>query len=81
MTWIETDKSLQREIKTPDFMTAYNIVSRIVAPAESLNHHPDLAFGWGYVRITLTTHDAGGLTEKDRALAANIDEAIRPFGV
>ena len=81
MTWIEQDKALHREIKTPDFMTAFNIVSRIVPAAEAQNHHPDLAFGWGYVRITLTTHDAGGLTDKDRALATKIDEVIRPFGV
>jgi len=81
MTWIEQDKALYREIKTPDFLTAFNIVSRIVAPAESMNHHPDLAFGWGYVRITLSTHDAGGITDKDRTLATRIDEVIRPFGV
>jgi 4a-hydroxytetrahydrobiopterin dehydratase len=81
MTWTESDNALHREIRTPDFMTAYNLVSRVVAPAEALNHHPDLAFGWGYVRITLTTHDAGGITAKDRALAAKIDEVIRPFGV
>ncbi len=79
MTWIEKDKALQREIKTPDFLTAFNLVSALVGPAEGLNHHPDIAFGWGYVRITLTTHDAGGITEKDRNLAALIDEAIRPF--
>jgi 4a-hydroxytetrahydrobiopterin dehydratase len=79
MTWIEKDKALQREIKTPDFLTAFNLVSALVGPAEGLNHHPDIAFGWGYVRITLTTHDAGGITEKDRKLAALIDEAIRPF--
>ncbi len=81
MTWTERDKALHREIKTPDFLTAFNIVSRIVGPAESLNHHPDVAFGWGYVNITLTSHDAGGVTEKDHALAARIDEAIKPFGV
>ena len=45
-----------------------------------MQHHPDVHFGWGYVRITLTTHDAGGITDKDRALAAKIDEAIKPFG-
>ena len=50
-----------------------------MAPAEAMNHHPDLAFGWGYVRITLTSHDAGGVTEKDHALAARIDEAVKPF--
>ena len=81
MTWTEQDKTLYRAIKTPDFITAFNIVSRVVAPAEAMNHHPDISFGWGYVNITLTTHDAGAVTEKDRALAARIDEAIKPFGV
>ncbi|BDU78270.1 4a-hydroxytetrahydrobiopterin dehydratase [Mesoterricola sediminis] len=79
MTWIEKDNALEREIRTPDFLSAFNLVSRLVAPAEALNHHPDVAFGWGYVRIRLTTHDAGGLTDKDRTLAARIDEAIKPF--
>jgi 4a-hydroxytetrahydrobiopterin dehydratase len=81
MNWTEQDHSLRRAIKTPDFLTAFNIVSRVVAPAEAMNHHPDISFGWGYVNITLTTHDAGAVTEKDRALAARIDEAIKPFGV
>ena len=79
MTWTEQDNTLQREIKTPDFLTAFNLVSRLVAPAQAMNHHPDLAFGWGYVRITLTTHDAGRVTEKDYTLAARFDEAINPF--
>ena len=81
MTWIEKDNTLTREIRTPDFLTSFNLVSRLVAPAEAMNHHPDLAFGWGYVRITLTTHDKGKVTEKDHTLAARIDEAIKPFGV
>jgi 4a-hydroxytetrahydrobiopterin dehydratase len=81
MTWTEQDKALHRTIKTPDFLTAYNIVGRIVGPAEAMNHHPDIAFGWGYVTITLTTHDAGGVTDKDHTLAARIDEAVKPFGV
>jgi 4a-hydroxytetrahydrobiopterin dehydratase len=81
MSWIEQDKALHREIRTPDFITAFNIASALVGPAEAMNHHPDVAFGWGYVRITLTTHDAGGVTKKDHELARRIDEAIRPFGV
>ena len=81
MTWTEQDKALHRAIKTPDFLTAFNIVSRIVGPAEAMNHHPDIAFGWGYVNITLTSHDAGGVTQRDHTLAARIDEALKPFGV
>jgi 4a-hydroxytetrahydrobiopterin dehydratase len=79
MSWIEKDQALHREIKTPDFLTAFHLVSALVEPAEAMNHHPDIAFGWGYVRITLTTHDAGGITDKDRTLAALFDDAIKSF--
>ena len=81
MSWIERDNALHRDIRTSDFMTSYNMVSALVGPAEAANHHPDLAFGWGYVRIKLMTHDAGGVTEQDRKLAIQIDEALKPFGV
>ena len=76
LSWVETNGTLVRNFKTPDFLTAFNLVSAVVAPAEALNHHPDLAFGWGYVRITLTTLDAGGFTELDRRLAQAIDAAV-----
>lgn len=79
MNWTEKDNALVREIRTPDFLAAFNLVSRLVAPAEAMNHHPDVAFGWGYVRISLTTHDKGGITDRDRALAEKIDEAVKPF--
>ena len=81
MTWTETEGRLVRTFKTPDFMTAYNLVSAAVGPAEGLNHHPDITFGWGYVRISLTTHDSGGITELDHCLAKAIDEAVKPFGL
>jgi len=79
MSWIERDGCLVREFKTPDFMAAYRLVGALVDPAEALNHHPDISFGWGYVRVSLTTHDAGGLTEADHRLAAAIDKAVKPF--
>lgn len=81
MTWVEQNGSLIREFRTPDFMTAYNLVSTVIGPAEALAHHPDIAFGWGYVRISLTTHDAGGLTDLDHRLAEAIDQATSPFGL
>ena len=81
MNWIESDGKLVRTLKTPDFMTAFNLVSAVVGPAEGLNHHPDIAFGWGYVRITLTRHDSGGLTELDHRLAGAIDAALKPFAL
>lgn len=81
MNWIEENGTLVRTFQTPDFMTAYNLVSAVVGPAEDLNHHPDISFGWGYVRLALTTHDAGGITELDQRLAEAIDIAVKPFGL
>jgi 4a-hydroxytetrahydrobiopterin dehydratase len=81
MTWIEQDGCLVREFQTPDFITAFRIVTAVVEPSEAMNHHPDILFGWGHVRITLTTHDAGGITEKDQQLAKLIDQAVLPFGL
>ena len=77
--WIETNGTLVRTFKTPDFLTAFHLVSAVVSPAQALNHHPDIAFGWGYVRITLTTHDAGGITDLDHRLAKAIDDVVKSF--
>ena len=79
MGWTETNGTLVRTFKTPDFLTAFNLISAVVSPAQALNHHPDIAFGWGYVRITLTTHDAGGITDLDHQLAKAIDIAVKSF--
>ena len=81
MTWIERDGCLVREFKTADFITAFRLVTAVVEPSETLNHHPDITFGWGHVRISLTTHDEGGITKKDLQLAKLIDEAVRPYNL
>lgn len=52
-----------------DFMAAVAFVNRLVPPAEAAGHHPDLAISYNRVMIDLTTHDAGGLTDLDFALA------------
>jgi 4a-hydroxytetrahydrobiopterin dehydratase len=79
MTWIERDGGLHREIRTKDFVSAFALAQALVEPSERLNHHPDVEFGWGYLRIHLTTHDAGGVTAKDHQLARLIDEVLAPF--
>jgi 4a-hydroxytetrahydrobiopterin dehydratase len=76
MTWIERDGALHREIRTPDFMTAFRLVEALVPLAEAANHHPDVAFGWGYLRLTLTTHDSGGVTDADRRMAERMDAIL-----
>lgn len=63
-----------RELKLADFVAAIALVNRVAEVAEAANHHPDiLVHGWNKVRLTLSTHSEGGLTDADFALAAEID--------
>ena len=63
-----------REIGTASFVAAVGIINSIALLAEKADHHPDiLLYGWNKLRITLSTHDQGGLTELDFALATQID--------
>ncbi|MCL2924671.1 MAG: 4a-hydroxytetrahydrobiopterin dehydratase [Trichodesmium sp. MAG_R04] len=52
-----------------DFVEAISFVNKLVAPAEASQHHPDLKVSYNKVTVILTTHDAGGLTEKDFSMA------------
>ena len=52
-----------------DFVEAISFVNKLVAPAEASQHHPDLKVSYNKVIVILTTHDAGGLTEKDFSMA------------
>jgi 4a-hydroxytetrahydrobiopterin dehydratase len=71
--WERRDDALHRTFKTDDFAGALDLVNRIGALAEEANHHPDLELGWGRVVVHLTSHDAGGVTDRDVALARRID--------
>jgi 4a-hydroxytetrahydrobiopterin dehydratase len=69
-------KSIHRELKFGDFSEAWGFMNRVALLAESQNHHPDWSNVWNTVRITLSTHDAGGLTDKDITLARAIDSLV-----
>jgi len=72
--WRREGQSLVRDLKLTDFKEAIAFVNRVADAAEEANHHPDiLVHGWNQVRLTLSTHSAGGITENDLALAARID--------
>ena len=62
-----------KEFSFPDFKTALTFVNKVGELAEAANHHPDINLSWGKVLISLSTHDEGGITEKDRRLAKDID--------
>jgi len=59
--------------KFAGFVEAVAFVNKLVEPAEAAGHHPDLEISYNKITIYLTTHDAGGLTEKDFDLAAQIE--------
>ena len=72
--WRQEGESLVRDYEFKDFAEAMAFVNRVAEAAEEANHHPDiLVHGWNNVRLTLTTHSAGGLTDNDRAMAERID--------
>ncbi len=72
--WTLQGNAIQQVKTFPGFPEAVAFVERLVAPAEAAGHHPDLAISYNRVTITLTTHDAGGLTALDFALARQIDQ-------
>jgi 4a-hydroxytetrahydrobiopterin dehydratase len=68
------DSTIVRELAFADFAAAIAFVDHVAAAAELANHHPDiLVHGWNKVRLTLSTHSAGGLTDADFRLAAQLD--------
>ena len=71
--WTREGGALRRTFRFAGFPEAVAFVDRLVAPAEAANHHPDLLVSYDKVHVTLTTHDAGGLTRKDVDLAHAID--------
>ncbi len=72
--WELDGKSLRRIKKLKNFVEAIAFVNKLVEPAEAANHHPDISISYNKVTINLTTHDAGGLTQKDFDLAKVISQ-------
>ena len=72
--WGREGDEIVRDLKFEDFSGAIAFVNRVAAAAEEANHHPDiLVHGWNKVRLSLTNHSAGGLTEADFSMAKRID--------
>jgi 4a-hydroxytetrahydrobiopterin dehydratase len=67
--WTFTGSSIALVKTLGNFVEAIAFVNQLVEPAEAANHHPDIAISYNKVTVTLTTHDAGGLTQKDFDLA------------
>ena len=75
--WTREGDAIVREWRLADFAAALAFVNRVGELAEAANHHPDiLLHGWNRVRLELSTHSQGGLTEADFALAAQLDGLV-----
>jgi 4a-hydroxytetrahydrobiopterin dehydratase len=72
--WKITFGELVKTFTFKDFLAAVDFVNQVAKAAEDLGHHPDIDIRYDRVRIALSTHDAGGITEKDFELAAEIDK-------
>jgi 4a-hydroxytetrahydrobiopterin dehydratase len=73
--WERVGDEIVREYELGSFRAVIESVARIADVAEAANHHPDLDIRYRRLRVALTTHDEGGITGKDLALAAEIDAA------
>ena len=72
--WSQSGDSITKEFEHKNFTHAIGFVTKVGIEAEKADHHPDiLIHSWNKVKITLSTHDAGGITEKDISLAETIE--------
>ena len=74
--WEDRDGALRRRYEFPDFTQAWSFASRIADLAQAEDHHPDIFVTWGAVELAWVTHSAGGITDRDRELAARTDDLV-----
>lgn len=72
-SWDRRGEKIYKRFNFENFAEALDFVNKVGAIAEAHDHHPDTTFGWGYAEFEITTHDAGGLTQKDFDLAKEIE--------
>ena len=76
LRWRLFGTAIHTRFRTGTFAAGLRLLNAVGDAAEAANHHPDIDIRWRKVTIALTTHDAGGLTQKDFDLAAQIDEIL-----
>lgn len=76
--WRSKDGKLCKKFEFADFAASLAFVNSVGTLAEAADHHPDIKLGWGYAELEITTHDRGGITDFDFALARQIERLSRP---
>ena len=74
MQWNEIDNTITKTFEFNSYLDGIDFLNAVANVAEQENHHPDISIGYCKVTISLTTHDAGTITEKDYKLAKLIDD-------
>lgn len=75
-SWDATDTTISKTFVFKNFVQAFGFMTQTAIVAEKMNHHPEWSNVYKTVNVTLTTHDAGGLTELDIKLAKHMDELV-----
>jgi 4a-hydroxytetrahydrobiopterin dehydratase len=76
--WTHLGDAIHKRFSFPGFRSAIAFVNRVADLANAAAHHPDLEIHYNQVVVSLSTHDEGGVTDKDVALATEIDAAAEP---
>ncbi len=71
--WSRAGDAITKTFSNGDFVGSVRFVDALVEPAEEMGHHPDIEISWDKVKVSITNHAAGGLTEADFELAGRID--------
>ncbi|WP_433083440.1 4a-hydroxytetrahydrobiopterin dehydratase [Dactylosporangium sp. CA-052675] len=74
--WSGDSEGIERSVTAPSFLDGIRLVAEVAHVAEAADHHPDIDIRWRTLTFRLSTHSAGGVTEKDLALARQINELI-----
>jgi len=79
--WLKRAQTIHRTFKFKGFLKGIDFVNQIAKKAQKMNHHPDIDVRFDQVTLTLTTHDEGGITEKDFSLATQCHEDFSKFSL
>ena len=74
--WEQSGDEIVRTVRFPEFMDGIRFIARVAELAEAADHHPDIDIRYRNVRLALSTHEEGGLTEKDLELAKQINHVV-----
>ncbi len=80
LPWDVSEKSLNKTFVFKEFTEAFAFMTEVAKIAEELDHHPDWSNSWNTVEISITNHQAGGITEVDLYMCARIEETAKRWG-